>query len=122
MENIPETSQPATEVNGAIKMVQIIYFIYFVGLVFPIAHLVGVVLAYINRGDGPEWSETHYRFQIRTFWIFLLYCFIGSLLVTVVIGLLVLIAAYIWLIIRCAKGLKLHSRNEPVPDPATWLW
>lgn len=122
MENIPETSQPATEVNGAIKMVQIIYFIYFVGLVFPIAHLVGVVLAYINRGDGPEWSESHYRFQIRTFWIFLLYCFIGSLLVTVVIGLLVLIAAYIWLIIRCAKGLKFHSRNEPVPDPATWLW
>ena len=119
---MPETSRSSQEVSGAIKMVQIIYFIYFVGLVFPIAHLVGVVLAYINRGDGPGWLETHFRFQIRTFWIFLLYCFIGSLLVTVVIGLLVLAAAYIWLIIRCAKGLKYHSRNEPVPDPATWLW
>ncbi|WP_293960689.1 DUF4870 domain-containing protein [Sneathiella sp.] len=108
--------------NGAGKMAQIIYFIYLTGLIIPVAHLVGVVMAYINKGDGAPWVETHFRYQIRSFWMLLLYFIVGSLLTFVGIGFLIILAAYIWFIVRCAKGLKLHAREEGIPDPATWLW
>ncbi|MCC3306489.1 DUF4870 family protein [Sneathiella sp. HT1-7] len=122
MNDITGQTENEARMQGAVKMAQIIYFIYLAGLIFPIAHVVGVVMAYINRGDGAPWVETHFRFQIRSFWILFLYCVIGSLLMFVGIGFLIILAAYIWFIIRCVKGLKLHARNEPVPNPETWLW
>lgn len=122
MHKVIEQTEDEALMQGAVKMAQIIYFIYLAGLIVPIAHLVGVIMAYINRGDGAPWVETHFRFQIRSFWILFLYCVIGSLLMFVGIGFLIILAAYIWFIIRCVKGLKLHARNEPVPNPETWLW
>ena len=122
MNEVVKTAEQAGQEKGAAKMAQIIYFIYLAGLIIPIAHLVGVVMAYINRGDGPPWLETHFRYQIRSFWIFFLYCVIGSLLAGIGIGLLILLAAYVWFIIRCAKGLKFLSSEQAVPNPATWIW
>lgn len=122
MNDVTKSVEDTARMNGAVKMAQIIYFIYFAGLIIPIAHIVGVVMAYINRGDGPAWLETHFRFQIRSFWMFFLYCLIGSLLAAVGIGLLIILLAYIWYIVRCAKGLKFLARKEEIPDPATWLW
>ena len=95
--------------NGAGKMAQIIYFIYLAGLIIPVAHLVGVVMAYINKGDGAPWVETHFRYQIRSFWMLLLYFVVGSLLTFVGIGFLIILAAYIWFIVRCAKGFNLRD-------------
>ncbi|WP_293947509.1 DUF4870 family protein [Sneathiella sp.] len=108
--------------EGPARMAQIIYFLYLAGLVFPIAHLVGVIMAYVNRGDGPEWVESHLTFQIRTFWMFLLYGIIGTLLTPIGVGFLIIFLVYIWLIVRCAKGLKSLTREAAVADPATWLW
>ena len=31
--------------------------------------LAGVIIAYAQRRDAPDWVHSHYRFQIRTFWI-----------------------------------------------------
>ncbi|MCF8465846.1 MAG: hypothetical protein K9G33_00435 [Sneathiella sp.] len=122
MSEVSKSVEVTAQQKGAVKMAQIIYFIYLAGLIFPIAHLAGVVMAYINRGDGAPWLETHFRYQIRSFWMFFLYCFVGSLLVTIGIGFLIILAAYAWFIVRCAKGLKFLSREEALPDPATWLW
>ena len=122
MNDVTETVEDEARMKGAAKMVQFIYFIYLGGLVIPIAHVVGVVMAYINRGDGGPWVETHLHYQIRSFWMFVLYSFIGALTVVVGIGFLILLAAYVWFIVRCAKGLKFYAREEAIPDPTTWLW
>lgn len=62
---MPETiAQEKTVSNETSK---IVYFLYLAGLVFGITGIIGVVMAYINRNDAPEWLETHYQFQIRTF-------------------------------------------------------
>jgi len=47
----------------------LVYILYLVGLIIQVTHLIGVIVAYIYRNDGPDWVRTHYRFQIRTFWI-----------------------------------------------------
>ena len=64
-------SQPAPFGTGAAataaRMATIVYILYLVGLIAGITTVVGVVIAYVNRADAPEWVQSHYQFQIRTF-------------------------------------------------------
>lgn len=79
--------------------------------------IVAVILNYVKRGDARgTWIDSHYRWQIRTFWFALLWFLIGWLLVLTligaVIGVPVLIALTIWLVYRIARGwLRLHDRR-----------
>ncbi|OBS09754.1 DUF4870 family protein [Acidihalobacter prosperus] len=114
----PETQATASTAGTA----KIIYILYLVGLLFGITGLVGVVMAYVNRGDAPEWLGEHYRFQIRTFWIGGLYLFVGGLLSLVVIGYFILLFWAIWLIVRCVKGLKALDQQQPPANVASWFF
>jgi uncharacterized membrane protein len=99
-----------------------VYILYLVALLVGITSIVGVIIAYVNRGDAPEWVVSHYRFQIRTFWIGLLYTFIGVVTCVIIIGFFWLGFVLIWLIVRCVKGMQAISRGYPYENPATWLW
>ncbi len=90
-------------------------------VIWAAAMLTGVVLAYVNRGDGASWLDSHYRFQIRTFWIGLLFAAVGGVLSLVVVGVAVLALLPFWLVIRCGRGLRYLARAEPYPRPANWM-
>ncbi len=109
--------KPTTE--GSAKA---IYILYLVGIVFGITAIVGVIMAYINRGEAPDWLKTHYQFQIRTFWIGALYMLISLILMFVVVGYLVFLFWLVWLIVRCIKGLQLIGKKEAHPNPTGWLF
>lgn len=102
---------------------RIIYILYLVAIVIGITSVIGVIMAYVYRSEAPGWLQSHYRFQIRTFWIGILYCLIGGLIFSVMPfpGLIMLLIV-LWLGIRCVKGLKLLSQQQAHPDPATWLF
>lgn len=99
----------------------LVYILYLVALVSGITAIVGVVMAYINRDAAPDWLRTHYTFQIRTFWISLLYSVIGVVLAFVMVGFLVLALALIWYIVRCVKGMQLLGQNKPIANPQSWM-
>lgn len=101
--------------------VQVVYFLYIAGMFIGISALVGLVIAYINRGKAGGWVETHYTWQIRTFWIGLLYSFVSVLLMIVGIGFLLIVAVAVWVIVRCILGLQAAGRGEPVRNPESWL-
>lgn len=103
-------------------MAKLVYILYLASLIVGITAIVGVIIAYVNRNDAPEWVQTHYRLQIRTFWIGVLYGVISVITMFILIGFLFALFALIWWIVRCAKGLQLQSRGAPYDKPATWLW
>ena len=113
---------PSGYVEPGKDNVLLIYILYLVSFVIGITVLVGVVMAYLNRGQASEWARSHYTYLIRTFWIGLLYGLVSFLLTFVLIGFVTALATAIWVIIRCVKGLQLVGRREPVPNPTTWLW
>jgi uncharacterized membrane protein len=101
---------------------KIIYILYLVSLAVGLTAIVGVVMAYVNRTNAPAWVATHYRLQIRTFWIGLLYALISVVTIFAVIGLLFALFTLVWWIVRCAKGMQRLSRGQAYENPATWLW
>ncbi|WP_077529819.1 DUF4870 family protein [Vreelandella utahensis] len=105
----------------------IVYVLYLASLVsgvliISITAVIGMVIAYVNGTDPDERLRTHYRFQIRTFWIGLLYTVLGSITFPVGIGVLILIWAVVWLIIRCVKGMVALNEGRAHPEPASWMF
>ena len=72
-------------------------------------------MASVNKADAPAWLQTHYRFQIRTFWI-------GLLTLIIVVGFFWLMFVFVWWIVRCVKGMQALSLGQPYERPASWLW
>ena len=84
---------------------------FFVGLTW----IVAVVLNYVKRDDvRGTWLESHFTWQIRTFWWGLLWAVVGGILVLVVVGFAVLFADAVWIIYRIVKGWLKLSENKPV--------
>jgi uncharacterized membrane protein len=100
---------------------QLIYILYLAGLVVGITGLIGLVLAYINRGKGEPWVETHYTWLIRTFWLGLLYVLVSIVFMFVVIGFVLMFAVAVWFIARCIVGLQAAGRGEPIKNPNGWF-
>ncbi|MCX4188536.1 DUF4870 family protein [Methylophaga sp. OBS4] len=102
--------------------VKVIYLLYLANILIQFLGIIGVIVAYVNKDDAPEWLQSHYQFQIRTFWIGLLFIIAGGILLTAGVGALILLFWVIWVIIRCAKGIKYLDQKQPHPNPTTWLF
>ncbi len=113
-----ETGGDAAEGRSA----NLIYILYLLSLLFGVTSLVGLIMAYVNKGDAPEWVQSHYRFQIRTFWIGLLFGVIGAFTVAFVVGILILVFLLVWWIARCVTGMRYFSEGRAHPDPASWMF
>jgi uncharacterized membrane protein len=102
--------------------INVIYYLYLASIVLGVTAIVGVIMAYMKQGIGEDWLDSHYTYQVRTFWIGLLYAVIGVVLTMAVIGIVVLAGVLVWWIVRSLKGLKLAGARQSIPDPATWKW
>jgi len=81
--------------------------------------ILAVILNYVNRGEVREtWLESHFRWQIRTFWFGLLWVMLCGVFIVATFGIGFLIAwiplgiVGLWFIYRIAKGwLRLVDRR-----------
>lgn len=108
--------------ENARKTALVVYALYVGSFIVGITLLAGVIVAYIYRNDANGWLASHYRFQIRTFWMFVLFSVIGGLTVILIVGWFILVFAAVWLIVRCVIGIKLLGERQPIADPGSWLF
>lgn len=106
---------------GDRTMALIIYVLYCIGYFTGITAVIGVVLAYLQRRDAPEWLRSHYTYQIYTFWLGLAALVAGSLLTVVLIGFVILLLWFVWTAIRLAIGLSELHKGRPIPRPTSLL-
>jgi uncharacterized membrane protein len=83
-----------------------VYILYIIGFFTGLTALIGVILAHMNSNDADPIVASHSRYQVRTFWWGLLWLFIGGLTSFIVIGWFVLLAWFIWTVIRIVKGFN----------------
>lgn len=110
-------NQPFEAGAGNTKLV---YLLYLASLVFGITSIIGVIMAYMSEGDAEPWLKTHYQYQIRTFWIGILYSVIAFFLIFVLIGYFLFVAILIWVVVRCVKGMKALDQRQEILEPTRW--
>jgi len=116
----PASPPPVAAVSHDERQMAFVIYILYLAHIVPVTPIVGLVLAYVERGSAPAWLQSHYLFQIRTFWIGLLYSVVSLVLCVILIGFPLLLATWIWFIVRCAVGLSRLMRSEPYPTPESW--
>jgi len=117
----PALPPPNAPLNDERQMAFVVYLCYLGSFVVQPLSLVGVVLAYVHRDAAPDWLKAHYTYQIRTFWIGLLYLAASVLLCLLVVGFVLLLACMAWYVIRCALGIDRILKREPPANVQSWL-
>jgi uncharacterized membrane protein len=80
--------------------------------------IIAVILNYVKRSDvRGTWLDSHFSWQIRTFWFALLWLAVGGVLFATVLGIPVAIVLWIgtgiWVLYRIIRGwLALSSQKE----------
>jgi uncharacterized membrane protein len=116
----PGRTQPPLVTKSSMALIVYILYIaaYFVG----ITAIVGVIIAHVQKGTGDALLDSHYDFQIRTFWVGLLYLIVGGILMFVLVGFLIWAWWFIWSLIRNIKGILALNENRPIANPTSWLF
>ncbi len=93
----------------------VIYGLYAAWFVVGISAIVAIVMNYVKRDDvAGTWLESHFRWQIRTFWFGLLWAVLGAITFIIVIGWIILTVDCIWIIYRIVKGWLNLNDNKPM--------
>ena len=87
--------------------------------------IIAVILNYVKRSEvGGTWLESHFRWQIRTFWFGLLWVSSCMLFVILTLGIGILVAwlplgiVSIWFIYRIARGWIALNGRRPMYQPS----
>jgi uncharacterized membrane protein len=116
---LSETERPVISDS---TLAVVVYVLYCVGYCTGFSALIGVIIAHLKVDDTDPVLRSHYRFQIRTFWIGLLYLTLGFVLSIALIGIPILLWWFLWSLIRIVKGFIRINEHKPIADPTSWLF
>jgi uncharacterized membrane protein len=96
-------------------LTMVVYGLYGGGILTGITYFVAIIINYVKLKDMTSpLLQSHFRWQIRTFWFSLLWSVIGVILCFVVIGFFILFANFIWFVYRIVKGFLNLNDNKPM--------
>lgn len=131
---IPGLSEPSSSVVATAHIVYALHALSLAVGAFTAASVVGaflfgwpsiiaVILNYVKRGEARgTWVESHFRWQIRTFWLALLWAaliaFVSAVFAIILIGIATwiigLFALGIWAILRIGRGWLVLKDRRPI--------
>ncbi len=119
MENENTASRdPASDdesLDQARKVAIVVYALQAAAFLIGITYIVALIFNYVKLDEvRGTWLESHFRWQIRTFWYSLLWTAVGIITMVVFIGHVVLLANGVWVIYRIVKGWLNLSENKPM--------
>jgi uncharacterized membrane protein len=92
-----------------------VYALQAVSFLLGITYFVAIIVNYVKLDDTRgTWIESHFRWQIRTFWFSLLWFALGGVLFFIGVGYLILFANGLWMIYRIVKGWLNLNDGKPM--------
>lgn len=102
-------------IDSAKKLTTIIYALYALSFLVGVTSIAAIIMNYLKRNDlAGTFLESHFRWQIRTFWFSLLWAVIGMMTMPIGIGVVILLADAVWAIYRIVKGWLNLNDNKPM--------
>ena len=131
---MPEQIISTVPQDNLVRLTHVIYALHalsvvmgFIGSAFIITafltgwpSIIAVIINYIKRGDVyGTYLDSHFGWQIRTFWYALLWMTIASILFMTVIGIvlayIIAVGAGIWILYRIIRGWIALNGGRPMP-------
>jgi len=111
----PPVPQIKTPEQSARELAVIVYALQAASFMVGFTLIAGVIVNYVKREDvAGTWIESHFTWQIRTFWWWLVWALVGLATLIVAIGIFIWIADAIWLVYRIIKGGIRLSEGKPM--------
>lgn len=114
---IPNNTQTVldSEEKSQKNTILLVYILQAMLFFVVITYIVAIVINHINKNElQSTWLASHNRWQMRTFWFSLLWYLIGSAMLFLLIGWVILVANSIWVIYRIAKGWIRLNNGTPM--------
>ena len=110
-----ETSLDKEKLKSLKRLTTVVYALQAASFLLGITFIVAVIINYVKKSDvKATWLESHFHWQIRTFWFGILWGIIGIITYFFIIGWLILIGDGIWIIYRIVKGWLYLNDDKPM--------
>jgi uncharacterized membrane protein len=109
----------------------VVYALYILGLFHGLTLIIGLIMAYVLRGNAGPANASHYTYLIRTAWVSFIWAMIGGAIMLVsfpfafiLIGIpfvwaggVICFLAWLWALIRCIVGAVRLAEGAPIGNP-----
>ncbi|HEX6321226.1 MAG TPA: hypothetical protein VFZ84_20355 [Burkholderiales bacterium] len=97
------------------QIATMVYGLQAAALVVGLTFFVAVILGYLRRRDAAgTWLESHFTWQIRTFWWSLAWSILGLATLVLVVGFFILLASAVWYVYRIVRGWTQLNEGRPL--------
>lgn len=114
--------EDAQKLSSLKTVAAVVYALHAIGFFSGITWIVAVIVNYVKLDDARgTWLESHFRWQIRTFWFGLLWVCLCFAFVFMTLGLGVIVVwiplgiVAVWFIYRIARGWLALNDRKPMP-------
>lgn len=113
---VPSAAGSTAEAEASLrKLAGLVYGLQAASLLVGITAIAAVIINYLRRGQVQgTWLESHFTWQIRTFWWSLAWGLLGVATVVILIGVPILLASAVWFVYRVVKGWTELSEGSPM--------
>ncbi len=115
MNEQPPSAASSEALQSARTLTIVVYALQAASFLVGMTFVVAVIINYVKRDEvRGTWLESHFRWQIRTFWYSLLWAVVGILTFVLVVGYFVLVADAIWVVYRIVRGWLRLNDGKPM--------
>lgn len=113
---VPAAGAPSAEAGTSLrKLAGLVYGLQAASMLVGVTLFAGVIINYLRREQvAGTWLESHFTWQIRTFWWSLVWCVVGIATAILIVGLLVLVASAVWFVYRIVRGWTELNEGRPM--------
>ncbi|HEV2148568.1 MAG TPA: hypothetical protein VGR37_14285 [Longimicrobiaceae bacterium] len=135
-----DPAAPSAQVSSAKGLATVVYALQAASIIIGVTLFVAVIINYVKRDEARgTWVESHFRWQIRTFWLSLLFgLLLGLVMVVLAVGtagaasigsdvgtaggalslglagIVGGLAIFAWFVYRVIKGWLRLNNNQPI--------
>jgi uncharacterized membrane protein len=111
----PPAPRSPEQLAGLKNLTTVVYALQALSFLWGVTAVVGMVLNHLKRDDvRGTLYQSHFDWQIRTFWWGLLWSVVGVATIWLLVGFAVLFAVWVWSIYRIVKGWLRLNEGRPV--------
>ena len=104
------------QANGSLRQLAgLVYGLQAASMLVGVTLFAGVIINYLRRERAAgTWLESHFTWQIRTFWWSLAWCVLGIATAIVLVGVFILIGSGVWFVYRVVRGWMELNEGRPM--------